>query len=143
MILILKSIGFSFVSVLISPVLSLLIMAIFIPISLILKPIDFFLEKLPLKKIKFIFGHVIIAFSIGISNSFFLQYFKLSDFYIHIIPILYIVLVLPSKSDFTLCEICENDSGKYLTLLKFIERSTFIFYTLSFYLFLTIFKKML
>lgn len=146
-IIILKTIGLSFISVLLSVWLQFI--SFFILgglIYLLFLPFRKYIEnRFNIKKVKYLMGNLNIGLSMAIFSSFFLYYFKLSDYFIHLIPVLYIVFLLPCKQniDFVLYNILDSDHEEYGKYVKTIEVSVFITYAISFYLFLTIYNKLI
>jgi len=97
------------------------------------------------KKTKYFLCHINFGFSLAISSSFFLYYFNLSNYFMHIIPVLCIVFTLPCKtnSNFALHNIYDGDVDQYMRQVKYIETATVFSYIVLFYLFLTLFHRIL
>ncbi len=97
------------------------------------------------KKTKYFLGHINFGVSLAISSAFFSYYFNLSNYFMHIIPLLFMFFAVPCKtnSDFALHEIYGGDVDQYMRQVRYIEAATLSSYIVFFYLSLTLFYRLL
>jgi hypothetical protein len=138
--IILKSIGFGFLSLIVGNLVSFILGMI---VGLVVEPVvEKILSEPVLKKFRYAWHYAWVGFAIGMINSALIYFFKANGWILVVIFVLYLVMFMGRRSKvFVLEELCTGDENQLKKFLIRVETITFISHIIGLYGLWTILLK--
>jgi uncharacterized membrane protein len=130
--IILKSIGFGFASLIVGNLASFILGTI---VGLVVEPVtEKILSEPALRKFRYAWHYAWVGFSVGMINSASVYFFKMNGWILTVIFVFYLVMFMGRRSkNFVLEEICAGDESQLKKYLIRVELITFISYAIGLY----------